>query len=113
MTFATHDLPTFAGWISGHDLAVKRALGLDPGESDHDRAAAKETLGRAMAWRGLPALDFPSVAKFLADTPSRLMVVSLEDALGMRDQVNIPGTIEEHPNWRRRLPLDLVLRAFA
>ena len=107
VTFATHDLPTFAGWISGHDLAVKRALGLDPGESDQDRAAAKEALGRAMAWRGLPALDFPSVAKFLADTPSRLMVVSLEDALGMLDQVNIPGTIEEHPNWRRRLPVDL------
>jgi 4-alpha-glucanotransferase len=64
-------------------------------------------LSRAIARRGLPALDFPSVAKFLADTPSRLLVVSLEDALGMLDQVNIPGTIEEHPNWRRRLPVDL------
>jgi 4-alpha-glucanotransferase len=23
------------------------------------------------------------------------------------DQVNVPGTIAEHPNWRRRLPIDL------
>jgi 4-alpha-glucanotransferase len=107
VTFATHDLPTFAGWAGGHDLTVKRTLGLDPGESDRDRAAAKEALGRAMAWRGLAVLDFPAVAKFLADTPSRLLVVSMEDALGEVEQVNVPGTIDEHPNWRRRLPVDL------
>jgi 4-alpha-glucanotransferase len=43
----------------------------------------------------------------LSDTPSRLLVVSLEDALGLVEQVNIPGTIVEHPNWRRRLSVDL------
>jgi 4-alpha-glucanotransferase len=107
VTFATHDLPTFAGWLSGHDLAVKRGLGLDPGETDHDRAAAKEALGRAMAWRGLPTLDCLSVTRFLADTPSRLLMVSLEDALGVVDQVNVPGTVDEHPNWRRRLSVSL------
>ncbi|TDN01600.1 4-alpha-glucanotransferase, partial [Lactobacillus crispatus] len=37
VTFSTHDLPTFAGWASGHDLQTKRALGLDPGESDEQR----------------------------------------------------------------------------
>ncbi len=107
VTFATHDLPTFAGWLSGHDLAVKRGLELDPGESDHDRAAAKEALGRAMAWRGLPNIDCLSVTRFLADTPSRLLMVSLEDALGVVDQVNVPGTVDEHPNWRRRLAVPL------
>jgi 4-alpha-glucanotransferase len=113
VTFATHDLPTFAGWLSGHDLAVKRGLGLDPGETDHDRAAAKEALGRAMAWRGLPNIDCLSVTRFVADTPSRLLMVSLEDALGVVDQVNVPGTIDEHPNWRRRLavPLEELLQA--
>ncbi len=55
VTFATHDLPTFAGWMSGHDLAVKRSLGHDPGESDSDRANAKDALARSMAWRGLPS----------------------------------------------------------
>jgi 4-alpha-glucanotransferase len=107
VTFATHDLPTFAGWLSGHDLTVKRGLGLDPGETDHDRAAAKEALGRAMAWRGLPNIDCLSVTRFLADTPSRLLMVNLEDASDEVDQVNVPGTIDEHPNWRRKLPVGL------
>jgi 4-alpha-glucanotransferase len=107
VTFATHDLATFAGWLSGHDLAVKRALGLDPGETDGDRASAKDALGRAMAWRGLPTIDFLSVAKFLADTPCRLLMVSMEDALGEIEQVNLPGTVHEHPNWRRRLRVHL------
>jgi 4-alpha-glucanotransferase len=26
----------------------------------------------------------------------------LEDALALEDQPNLPGTINEHPNWRRR-----------
>jgi 4-alpha-glucanotransferase len=27
--------------------------------------------------------------------------------LGLIEQPNIPGTVNEHPNWRRRLPLAL------
>jgi 4-alpha-glucanotransferase len=113
VTFATHDLPTFAGWLSARDLAVKRSLGLYPGETDQDRANAREALGRAMAWRRLPKIDCLSVTRFLADTPSRLLMVSLEDALGVVEQVNLPGTIDEHPNWRRRLavPLEELLQA--
>jgi 4-alpha-glucanotransferase len=45
------------------------------------------------------------VAGFLARTKSRLLTISLEDLLGVIDQPNIPGTVDEHPNWRRRLPL--------
>ena len=29
----------------------------------------------------------------------------LEDLLGQEDQANLPGTIVDHPNWRRRLPV--------
>jgi len=107
VTFATHDLPTFPGWTSGHDLGVKRALGIDPGETDADRATALDALHRAMAWRGLPSVDYPSVTRFLAATPSRMLVVTMEDVLGLTEQVNVPGTVDEHPNWRRRLPVDL------
>jgi 4-alpha-glucanotransferase len=106
-TFSTHDLPTFAGWRSGADLAVKRALGIDPGETDNDRAAAVAGLDRALAARGLAGFDFLVVARWLAATPSRLVVVPMEDALGIIDQVNVPGTVDEHPNWRRRLPVAL------
>jgi 4-alpha-glucanotransferase len=34
-------------------------------------------------------------------------MVSLEDALGVVDQVNLPGTIDQHPNWRPRLSVPL------
>jgi 4-alpha-glucanotransferase len=114
VTFSTHDLPTFAGWMSGHDLAVKRALHMDPGETDEGRRAARLALRGALSGGGAADLDFASVARFLAQTPARLLVVAIEDALGVRDQANVPATIDEHPNWRRRLPVlleDLKLQA--
>jgi 4-alpha-glucanotransferase len=106
-TFATHDLPTFAGWKSGADLALKRALGMDPGETEDDRRAAVAALEAALAANGLASFDFLSVARYLAATPSRLLVISMEDALDVAEQVNVPGTVDEHPNWRRRLPIAL------
>jgi 4-alpha-glucanotransferase len=27
----------------------------------------------------------------------------VEDALALVEQPNLPGTLDEHPNWRRRL----------
>jgi 4-alpha-glucanotransferase len=105
VTFATHDLPTFAGWLERRDLAVKRELGIDPGETDEERSAAQTALRNALSQRGIHSLDFLSAAKYLAATPSRLLVVSIEDALGIVEQVNLPGTVDEHPNWRRRLPV--------
>jgi 4-alpha-glucanotransferase len=107
VTFSTHDLATFAGWKRGHDLAVKRALNIDPGETDEQRAAAHLALQGVLSTPGAAALDFPSVARFLARAPARLLVVAIEDALGVCDQANIPATIDEHPNWRRRLPVQL------
>src|SRR5262249_32896577 len=59
----------------------------------------------ALRRRGVETADFASVERYLADTPSRLLVISMEDILGMRDQVNLPGTTSEHPNWRHRLPV--------
>jgi 4-alpha-glucanotransferase len=107
VTFSTHDLATFAGWTRGHDLDVKRRLHMDPGETEEERRAAQLALRRALFGHDAEDLDFASVARFLAQTPARLLVVAIEDALGVREQVNIPATIDEHPNWRRRLPIDL------
>jgi 4-alpha-glucanotransferase len=105
VTFATHDLPTFAGWRVHRDLAVKRALNIDPGESDDDRHRALEALREALARRGIETTDFAAVARYLADAPSRLLVISMEDLLSVREQVNLPGTVDEHPNWRQPLPV--------
>jgi 4-alpha-glucanotransferase len=94
-------------------LRAKQAVGLDPGETEEDRAVAVAQLRAALAQCGLDfgeeggAPSFPSVARFLAKTPSYLLAISLEDALGLADQPNLPGTIDEYPNWRRRLPIDL------
>jgi 4-alpha-glucanotransferase len=106
-TFNTHDLPTFAGWAADHDLAVKRNIGVDPGESYEDRARARAALRQALGLPDHAETDFSAVAAYLARAPSRLLVVEMEDVLGVLDQPNVPGTVHEHPNWRRRLPVAL------
>jgi 4-alpha-glucanotransferase len=107
VSFGTHDIATFAGWRDHHDLAVKQALGMDPGETGEQRHGALDALRQALQRHGLETADFAAVARYLADTPSRLLVISVEDVLGVRDQINLPGTTNEHPNWRRRLPVSL------
>ena len=106
-SFSTHDLPTFAGWLTGHDRRIKEALGINPGDSEDERRWAVGQLRGALEAQGFGGLDFPAVAKFLAATPSRLVVIAMEDALAIADQPNVPGTVNEHPNWRRRLPVAL------
>jgi (1->4)-alpha-D-glucan 1-alpha-D-glucosylmutase len=124
---STHDLPTLAGWWEGRDLALRNALGLFPTEDERDRQGVSRAQDRA---RLLIALDHanlkpegisidpasvpaitPALARaihvYLARTPSRLMVVQLEDVVGMLDQTNLPGTTTEHPNWQRKLSLTL------
>jgi len=107
VTFGTHDVSTFAGWRDHRDLIVKQALGMDPGETSEQRHGAFHALNQALRQHGIEGTDFPAVAKFLADTPCRLLMISLEDLLGITDQVNLPGTVDEHPNWRQRLPIVL------
>jgi 4-alpha-glucanotransferase len=38
--------------------------------------------------------------RFLTWTPSRLLNLSLADAVGDRRTQNQPGTVDEYPNWR-------------
>jgi 4-alpha-glucanotransferase len=126
----THDLHTLEGWWSGHDIGVRDAIGMIA-ESDlethwtsraHER---RQVLGfleaegllppefapvmRAEAEPGAAMPDAFAAALYraVARTPSRLVVVPTEDLAGVRDQVNVPGTMDQHPNWRRRLPLSL------
>lgn len=124
---STHDLPTLAGFWEGRDLALRQELGLFPSEQAHQEQAAMRAEARARLLmllererllpvgattdpQSLPEMT-PALARalhgLLARTPSKVMLVQMEDVLGMRDQVNLPGTIDQHPNWRRRLPLAL------
>jgi 4-alpha-glucanotransferase len=42
--------------------------------------------------------------RHVASSAAPLALVPVEDALGLDGQVNLPGTVDQHPNWRRRLP---------
>jgi 4-alpha-glucanotransferase len=112
-TFNTHDLASFAGWMSSYDLALKRGIDVDPGETEDDRHRSRVTLCDALtAMTGNHRIGFDDVAAFLAATPTRLVSIAIEDVLEVRDQPNVPGTVDAHPNWRRRWPLRLdALRA--
>lgn len=104
-TFSTHDLPPFAAWLAASDLVRKRAIGLDPGETAEEREAAIASLTAALRPAAAETVEFSEIARFLAGTPSRLVCIGLEDALGLAELANIPGTIDEHPNWRIRSPV--------
>lgn len=113
---STHDLPTVAGWWRGHDIETRRELDLVPGYDAETRARQddRKTLWRALVRAKAASGDMPepgeperavnAALEFVAQTPSQLALVPLEDALGLEDQPNLPGTIDEHPNWRRRYP---------
>ncbi|MGE3160648.1 MAG: 4-alpha-glucanotransferase [Burkholderiales bacterium] len=73
----THDMPPLASWLD--DPALAAALGAPPHPEN--------------------------VHAFLASTPCRIMLLQPEDALGVTEAWNVPGTTDEHPNWRRKLPL--------
>jgi 4-alpha-glucanotransferase len=103
-TFNTHDLPTFAGWMAGHDLAVKRSIAVATGETDEERERSRRALRNAL---DVDSCNFEAAVSYLAQTSARLVSIGIEDVLELHDQINIPGTIEQHPNWRRRLPVSL------
>jgi 4-alpha-glucanotransferase len=46
-----------------------------------------------------------AAVRFIAKTEVPLSLIPLEDLLGQVEQPNLPGTVDEHPNWRRRLPI--------
>ncbi|MGE5088830.1 MAG: malto-oligosyltrehalose synthase [Candidatus Levyibacteriota bacterium] len=126
---STHDLPTLAGWWEGRDIAVRAGLGLFPVAQARDaqivaRAQDRARLLLALEREGLlPAgatanpVSIPemtaelarAVAIYLARSSAEVMVVQLEDVVGVIDQANLPGTVDEYPNWRRKLPLALEL----
>jgi (1->4)-alpha-D-glucan 1-alpha-D-glucosylmutase len=118
VTVGTHDLPTLAAYWAGSDLVLRDRLKLWPSAAQRDAASRARGDDRA-ALIGLlrgeqllapetPCEEAPIDALYgmLAKTPSRLLMVQIEDVVGQVEQMNVPGTDRQYPNWRWRLTAD-------
>jgi (1->4)-alpha-D-glucan 1-alpha-D-glucosylmutase len=125
---STHDLPTVTGFWIGRDLEWRTQLNMFPNEAVRERQIVARAEDRAKLLVALEKQDLlpaesdsiepqhPPVMTaelrcalhaYLARTGSRLIGIQVEDLLGESEQANFPGTLDEHPNWRRRLSLTL------
>jgi (1->4)-alpha-D-glucan 1-alpha-D-glucosylmutase len=124
----THDLPTLAGFWQGLDIDLRAQLHLFPDDEvrnqqvvarSQDRAqllVALEGEGVLPPGSGLQPVSFPemtaelaeAVYTYLARAPSRLLLMQMEDGFGVREQPNLPGTVDPiYPCWRLKMPLNL------
>jgi 4-alpha-glucanotransferase len=127
---STHDLPPLGGWWRGRDITVRHEAGVPGGENldeRHDERArdrrllasaladqellpdelAEAVRGQADLPHDLPEAVLVAVHRYLARSPARLLGVQLEDLTGGIEQANVPGTVDEQPNWRRRIAVPL------
>ena len=128
----SHDLPTLRGYWHEADLDIRDSLKLYPSaeigqQQRHLRQRDRAEILAALARENLLSENLLegdlansdqlegklsselliAVQRFLARSPACLMMVQLEDLLGQKQQINLPGTIDEYPNWRYKIPLDV------
>lgn len=116
----THDMPPFAKFWDGSDVDDRIALDmLAPGSRagelqsrDRTRAALvkfllKKGLLRAGGGEAQSGSVRDAVLEFLARSPADFVLVNIEDLWLETNWQNVPGTEDEHPNWRRRLRYSL------
>ncbi|WP_250452895.1 4-alpha-glucanotransferase [Caballeronia sp. ATUFL_M2_KS44] len=123
-TTTTHDLPTVTGWWRGEDIEWRSKIGQtmarDDGRDPVEVAMEARSEDRAQLWRAFqeagvaaPDVEAPPVDNapvdealaFVGMTPAPMVTYPLEDLLALAEQPNLPGSIDEHPNWRRRMTL--------
>jgi len=115
----THDMAPFAAFWRGIDIEERQALGLLTDEQARhgreERARQRQLLAKSLVAEGLlrPGVDADALGgehdvlvawvAFLARSAAAAVLVALEDLWGETASQNLPGTVTEHPNWRRRL----------
>jgi 4-alpha-glucanotransferase len=118
-SISTHDLPTATGFLRGEHVEVRAELGVlarDPEQERRAAAAERYELVELLRAEGLlgphpERVDEQDVVlamhRLLARTPCRLLLAAPADAIGEVRQPNLPGTVDEYPNWRIPLPVTL------
>ena len=116
---STHDLPTLAGWWAGRDIEWTWRIGRESRfasevEEHEDRQRERERLWQRLVASGhaegsCPPREEPepfvtAACAHVAASACELALIPLEDLFGLLEQPNLPGTTDQHPNWRRRLP---------
>ncbi|HEY0805037.1 MAG TPA: 4-alpha-glucanotransferase, partial [Pseudonocardiaceae bacterium] len=107
-SISTHDLPTVDGWLAAEHVRVRadRNLLTRPAAEEYAEAAAdREALLALVRKEGIPTDDLlVALHALLASAASRLVLTSPLDVMGEMRQPNLPGTTDEYPNWRLRMP---------
>ncbi|MDW4498951.1 4-alpha-glucanotransferase [Sulfitobacter sp. D35] len=118
--FATHDTPTLRGFRQGRDIDWWEGLGWTDAETAQAARVQRRTDVAALVALGdesdcgVPSPEDDgdrlqnAVHGALAGSPAAMVCVQLDDVLGSTEAQNLPGTVEEHPNWQRRhdLPVE-------
>jgi 4-alpha-glucanotransferase len=107
----THDMPTFAAFWQGLDVADRVSLGLLDEETARQEAGKRQAvrdnvvtfLKRAGLFRGDGVAEvLRGLLAYLGTGPDRLVLVNAEDLWQETRPQNTPGTWRERPNWRRK-----------
>jgi len=106
---STHDLPPMAAWLQGDDLRWRLRLGWasasETATALQQRGLQAALLAERVCREGMtPAEPLADALRLVARSPAVLALMPLEDVIGVRQQPNMPGTVEQHPNWCHRLP---------
>ena len=103
----THDLPTAAGFLAEEQVRVRAELGQLGVPVEEERAKVrgeKEALLEVLRSTGLLEQHDGDVVlamhAMLTAAPCRLVLAAFGDAVGDLRQPNLPGTVDEYPNWR-------------
>ena len=97
-TNGSHDIETNAEWWDALPAEERAAVLAIPALSGLDAAAGWSDAVR------------DALLKAVYAAPSQLTINPLQDLLGSRERVNVPGTVAE-TNWSYRMPMDLATLA--
>ncbi len=105
-SISTHDLPTAAGWLADEHVRVRHELGQLGHSLEQEQTRVHEDRERLLTMlRQEGLLDGDGQVVFalhraLVASPCRIVLASYGDAVGDLRQPNLPGTVDEYPNWR-------------